>query len=68
MVSIHCPECDTLITMKNPKIGAKFECPECEEELEIVATDPLDVSFAYDDDRDDDDWDDDGRGDDDHRY
>jgi lysine biosynthesis protein LysW len=59
MASTYCPECDVLITIKTPKIGAKFECPECEEELEIVATDPLDVQFAYDDDWDDDDWGDD---------
>ncbi len=59
MASTHCPECDARITVKDPKIGARIECPECNVELEVVATDPLDVYFAYDDDWDDDDWGDD---------
>jgi hypothetical protein len=49
--------------MKNPKIGARIECPECNEELKVVATFPLDVYFAYDDD-----WEDDDGSDDDHTY
>ena len=61
MASTHCPECDALIMVQNPKIGARIECPECNEELEVVATDPLDVYFAYDDDWDNDDWGDDGQ-------
>ena len=58
MASTYCPECDAVIKVNNPQIGAKIRCRECNVELEVIATDPLDVYFVYDEDWDED-WDDD---------
>jgi lysine biosynthesis protein LysW len=44
--------------MDNPRMGQKFECPECGDALEVVSVDPLDVDYPYDDEWDDD-WEDD---------
>ncbi len=57
MARTYCITCDAEIIVENPRRGAKIECPECGDELEIVSTDPFDVDYAYDDDWDDD-WDD----------
>jgi lysine biosynthesis protein LysW len=58
MASTYCPECDAVIKVKEPQIGIKIRCHDCNVELEVVATDPLDVYFVYDDDWGED-WDDD---------
>ena len=58
MAKTFCITCDAEIVVQNPRLGAKIECPECGDELEIVSTDPFDVDYAYEDDWDDD-WDDD---------
>jgi alpha-aminoadipate carrier protein LysW len=55
MPKTYCPECDTVISVNNPREGATIRCPECGEELEIVSADPFEVDFPLDDD-----WDDDG--------
>jgi len=64
MASTYCPECDAVVRVNNPEMGARIRCPECNVELEVIATDPLDVYFAFDEGWDDDDvdadWDDDG--------
>ena len=57
MAKTYCITCDAEIVMDLPRLGAKIECPECGDELEVVSTDPFDVDYAYDDDWDDD-WDD----------
>ena len=57
MAKTYCITCDAEIVMDHPRLGAKIECPECGDELEVVSTDPFDVDYAYDDDWDDD-WDD----------
>ena len=58
MASTYCPECDAVIKVNNPRIGAKIRCHDCDVELEVIETDPLDVYFIYDDDWGED-WDDD---------
>lgn len=58
MARTYCITCDAEIVMENPRLGTKFECPECGEELEVVSTDPFDVDYPYDDEWDED-WDDD---------
>jgi lysine biosynthesis protein LysW len=58
MAKAFCPNCDAEIQMRNPKLGAKLTCPECEEQLEVVSTNPFDVDYPYEDDWDDD-WDED---------
>lgn len=62
MAKTYCPECDTVITMGDPELGALFKCPECDAELEVVSTDPFDVYFYFEEEWDDDwnkdeDWD-----------
>lgn len=64
MARTYCITCDAEIVMGNPRLGAKFECPECGEDLEVVSTDPFDVDYPYDDDWDDD-WDEDWEDDED---
>jgi lysine biosynthesis protein LysW len=67
MAKTYCPECDAVITMDDPELGALFKCPECDAELEVVSTHPFDVYFHFDEEWDDDwstdeDWDgDDGK-------
>lgn len=56
MEKAFCPNCDAEIQMRNPRIGAKLTCPECDEQLEVVSIDPFDVDYPYEDDWDDD-WD-----------
>ena len=60
MAKTYCPECDTVITLENPELGALFKCPECEVELEVISSHPLDVYFHFDEEWDDEwdkDWD-----------
>jgi lysine biosynthesis protein LysW len=77
MAKAYCPDCDTAITLDNPEFGAVFTCPECEAELEVISTHPLDVYFHFDEEWDEDwgreqdedlDWDDDDDDDDESAY
>jgi lysine biosynthesis protein LysW len=63
MAKTYCPECDTVITMENPREGAVITCHMCGEKLEIISSDPFEVDFPLDDDWDDD-WDDEWEDDD----
>lgn len=47
MAKTYCPECDAVITMVDPELGAIFECPECEVALEVISAYPLDVYFHF---------------------
>ena len=63
----YCPECDARITLrKEPELGQRLVCPECDEPLEVVELDPLELDWAYDEDEDEeeawDDWDQDDDG------
>jgi len=29
MPKVHCPECDAVISIENPREGAQIKCPEC---------------------------------------
>lgn len=57
MARTYCITCDAEIVMDDPRLGMKFQCPECGDQLEVVSTDPFDVDYPYDD--WDDDWDED---------
>jgi hypothetical protein len=51
-----------VITIEDPELGAVFECPECDAELEVISTYPLDVYFHFGEGWDDEwnaSWDDD---------
>ena len=66
-----CPDCQVMIPIPGLlKKGKRFECPECQAEVEVISIRPLRLDFAYDeqgwdDDDDDDLWDDEDDRDDD---
>jgi lysine biosynthesis protein LysW len=67
-----CPDCGETIDMaSHPKIGQRVTCRNCDEILEVVDVNPVELDWAYDDDEkgsgedDWDDWDDDWDEDDD---
>ena len=61
MPHAYCPNCDGTVSVDKPQVGAKVRCRECDQELEVISTNPFDVDFLldYDDDyeEDDGDWD-----------
>jgi alpha-aminoadipate carrier protein LysW len=49
MASAYCPDCDAKITLNpNVRVGQKLTCPDCDAELEVIATDPVELDWAYD--------------------
>ena len=54
MPKTYCPNCDAVIVMDKPLVGAMTTCRECGVELEIISTNPFEVDFPLDY---DDDWD-----------
>ena len=48
MAETQCSNCDATIRAEEPHPGDLIICPECGVELEIVATDPLEVDFSAD--------------------
>ena len=48
MAETQCSNCDATIRVDEPRAGEMIVCPECGVELEIVATDPLEVDFSAD--------------------
>lgn len=59
MPKTYCPDCDAAISIANPSAGDRLNCPDCNVELEVISTDPLDVYFPFDEDWDEDEDDDD---------
>ena len=60
MPKAYCPNCDGDVSVDKPRVGAKVRCRECDQELEIISTNPFDVDFPLDYDadyEDEDDWD-----------
>jgi lysine biosynthesis protein LysW len=55
MAKTYCPSCDAIISVDDPQTGAMITCRECDEQLEIISTDPFEVDFPLDY---EDDWDD----------
>ena len=54
----ECPDCGTEVTLKGPfKIGRRVTCPNCEADLEIVETVPVELDWYYEEEtEDDDEW------------
>ncbi len=48
MPKTHCPNCDAVISVNNPREGAMIKCPKCDVELEIISTNPFEVDFPLD--------------------
>lgn len=43
-----CPDCGEEIALKGPfKIGQRVACPNCEADLEVVETIPLELDWYY---------------------
>jgi lysine biosynthesis protein LysW len=57
MATARCPECDTVIAIGDPQLGAMITCPCCNVKLEVYDTDPLDLYYPFDEIWDDEDWD-----------
>ena len=46
----ECPECETNIRFHKPlKLGQIVVCPECDEQLEVLQLDPLELDWAFND-------------------
>lgn len=55
-----CPDCGEKIAIRGTiRIGQEVICPNCDAELEIVETEPVELDWAYEDDWDDEEEDDD---------
>ena len=55
-----CPDCGEDFSFAGQvSLGRLLTCPNCDAELEIIETDPVELDWAYDDDYDDDDNDED---------
>lgn len=53
MPKSYCPNCDAIVSIDNPRVGAMIRCRECDVELEIISTDPFEVDFPLDEEWDD---------------
>ena len=62
---VRCPDCAAAIDLDEDEVeeGEIMSCPECESELEVVSTHPVQLNSLSED--DDDDEDDDSEDDDD---
>jgi lysine biosynthesis protein LysW len=56
MPKTYCPDCDAVISVDDPRVGAMVTCRDYGTELEVISTDPFEVDYPldYDQDRDDD--------------
>jgi len=64
MPYVVCPGCNEELRIAGvPRLGQRVFCDICEDELEVVSTEPVEIDWIYsfdddDDDDDDDDYDD----------
>jgi lysine biosynthesis protein LysW len=54
MPKTYCPNCDAVLSIENPRMGAMVRCRECDTELEVISINPFEVDFPPDYDEDDD--------------
>lgn len=47
MARTYCPNCDAVISVDAPRLGAMVTC-ECGAELEIISVNPFEVDFPLD--------------------
>jgi lysine biosynthesis protein LysW len=45
----YCPECDSRIRLRMPRLGQRIQCRECGTVLEVVVLTPLELEWAYED-------------------
>ncbi len=49
MISVACPSCGkTLHFRKPPQAGTRLTCPACGTRLEVLATAPMELDWAFD--------------------
>jgi lysine biosynthesis protein LysW len=54
-----CASCGAKVNVgKNPELGQRFTCPSCDDVMEVVWLDPIELDWPIDDDEDYDDYDD----------
>lgn len=47
---VRCPGCENPIVLgKKMKLGARIECPECGELLEVISLEPIELDYAFED-------------------
>jgi lysine biosynthesis protein LysW len=61
MFKTYCPNCDAVVSVDKPKMGAMVRCRECDMQLEVISLSPFELDFPLDyeeewDDEDDKDW------------
>lgn len=44
----YCPDCDSRIKLKSPRLGQKVTCHACGTVLEVVNTSPLELDWTFD--------------------
>jgi lysine biosynthesis protein LysW len=47
MAKTYCPECDTVISVDDPREGTTITCRECGQKLEIISADPFEVDYPW---------------------
>lgn len=48
MPRTFCPNCDAVISVKQPRTGSTVKCGNCDTELEVISMDPFEVDFPLD--------------------
>lgn len=61
VVKADCPDCGEKVTLQGRiEIGRRVTCPNCQADLEVVETVPVELDWYYEeqaeDDEDEDDW------------
>jgi lysine biosynthesis protein LysW len=62
MFKTYCPNCDAVVSVEKPKMGAMVRCRECDMQLEVISLSPFELDFPldyeekWDDDEDEKDW------------
>jgi hypothetical protein len=62
MKTAECPNCDSLIPVGSTRIGTMVRCNACHENLIVIASNPLELDWPFDDEYDDEeeyDWEED---------
>jgi lysine biosynthesis protein LysW len=49
MAKAYCPNCDSVINVDSPRMGAMITCGDCGQELEVISVSPFEVDFPLDD-------------------
>lgn len=59
MAFAACASCGAKVNVgKNPELGQRFTCPSCDDVMEVVWLDPIELDWPIDDDEDYDEFED----------